>query len=124
MADKNGSSVLSLIGVGTVVEGRITTDGSVRIDGRLVGDLASKSNITIGAGGSVEGNVTGTSISLAGRVVGTVLASEKLTLEPKSVVHGDIRAKRLVVDEGAVFDGKCIMTEASASVKRDAGTKS
>jgi cytoskeletal protein CcmA (bactofilin family) len=110
MADKPGNGVLSLIGSGTVVEGKIVTDGSVRVDGRLVGDIASKANVTVGATGSVEGTIHGTNISLAGKVKGTVSASEKLILEAKSQMRGDIRAQRLVVDEGAMFDGNCAMT--------------
>ncbi len=110
MADKHGDGVLSLIGTGTVVEGKITTDGSVRVDGRLVGDIVSKANVTVGSGGVVEGTVRAANISLAGNVNGTIAASEKVVLETKSVMRGDITAQRLVVDEGAVFDGKCVMS--------------
>ncbi len=110
MADKPSNGVLSLIGSGTVVEGEIVTDGSVRVDGRLVGDISSKANITVGSTGSVEGTIHGANISLAGKVKGTVAATEKLILEAKSQMRGDIRAQRLVVDEGAMFDGNCAMT--------------
>ncbi len=110
MADKQVNGVLSLIGSGTVVEGKIVTDGSVRIDGRLIGDISSKANVTVGSTGSVEGTIHGANISLAGKVKGTVAASEKLVLEAKSQMRGDVRAQRLVVDEGAIFDGNCAMT--------------
>ncbi len=110
MADKPMNGVLSLIGTGTVVEGKIITDGSVRIDGRLVGDISSKANVTVGSTGSVEGTIHGVNISLAGKVKGSVAASEKLVLEAKSQMRGDVRAQRLVVDEGAMFDGNCAMT--------------
>jgi len=116
MADKHqGNGELSLIGSGTVVEGKIRTDGSIRVDGRLVGDLVAKSNAAVGINGVVEGTVTARNVSLAGKVNGTVTASEKLILEAKSVMHGDIRASRLVVDEGAMFDGQCAMTSQSGS---------
>ncbi len=119
MADKQSSSELSLVGTGTVVEGKIKTEGSIRIDGKLIGDLASKANVAVGLSGTVEGNLSGKNVSLAGKVVGTVAASDKLVLEPKSVVKGDIRATRLVVDEGAVFDGQCLMNPASSPAKPD-----
>ena len=116
MADKHSNGVLSLIGAGTVVEGKIITDGSVRVDGRLVGDINSKANVTVGPGGAVEGTIQGVNVSLAGSVTGTVTALEKIVLEAKSVTRGDIRAQRLVVDEGAVFDGTVRMsTEAGAA---------
>jgi cytoskeletal protein CcmA (bactofilin family) len=114
MADKQqGNGELSLIGSGTVVEGKIRTDGSIRVDGRLVGDVVAKANAAVGINGVVEGTVTARNVSLAGKVNGTVTASEKLILEAKSVMRGDVRASRLVVDEGAMFDGECAMTSQS-----------
>jgi cytoskeletal protein CcmA (bactofilin family) len=104
------SSELSLVGAGTVIEGKIRTEGSIRIDGKLHGDLSAKVNIAVGENGVIEGNVSARNVSLAGKVSGTVTATEKLVLEGRSVMKGDIRATRLVVDEGAMFDGQCAMT--------------
>lgn len=119
MADKQTPGELSLVGTGTVVEGKIKTEGSIRIDGKLIGEIHAKANIAIGLGGVVEGNLSGKNVSLAGKVVGTVAAAEKLVLEQKCTVKGDIRAARLVVDEGATFDGQCAMTSTSSTVKPD-----
>jgi cytoskeletal protein CcmA (bactofilin family) len=104
------SSELSLVGAGTVIEGKIRTEGSIRVDGKLHGDLLAKVNIAVGEHGVIEGNVSARNVSLAGKVSGTVTATEKLVLEGRSVMKGDIRATRLVVDEGAMFDGHCAMT--------------
>ncbi len=117
MADKQVNSELSFIGGSTVVEGKIKTDGSIRIDGKLVGDLVSKANAALGNNGVVEGNLTARNVTLAGKVIGTVTASEKLILEAKSMVKGDLRAARLVVDEGAVFDGHCAMSASPTAPK-------
>ena len=110
MAEKQSGNELSFVGPGTIVEGKIKTDGSIRIDGKLVGDLVAKSNAAVGLSGVVEGNLTAQNVSLAGKVQGTVTALEKLVLEEKSVMKGDLRAARLVIDEGAMFDGHCAMT--------------
>jgi len=104
------SGELSLVGSGTVIEGKIKTEGSIRIDGKLHGDLHARVNIAVGEHGVIEGNVSAKNVSLAGKVSGTVTATDKLVLEGKSVMKGDIRASRLVVDEGAMFDGHCAMT--------------
>jgi cytoskeletal protein CcmA (bactofilin family) len=109
---------LSLVGAGTTIEGKIKTDGSIRIDGKLVGEVVAKANAAIGLTGIVEGSVVAKSISVAGKIQGNATAADKLTLEAKSVMHGDIRAARLVVDEGAMFDGECAMTT-PASDSRD-----
>ena len=111
MAEKQPQAAeLSLISSGTVVEGKIRSEGSVRIDGKLVGDVSAKANAAVGAAGVVEGTILAKNISLAGKVQGDVTALEKLILEANTVVRGDIRAARLVVDEGAMFDGQCNMT--------------
>lgn len=119
MADKQaGEGALSLIGANTSVEGKLTTEGSIRIDGKLVGDVIAKANVAVGLTGTVEGSITGKNIALAGHVKGHVTAVEKLLLESKSVIRGDIRAVKLVVDEGATFDGNCGMSKAEAEHPR------
>ena len=112
MAEKHSGGELSFVGPGTIVEGKIRTEGSIRIDGKLIGDLIAKANAAVGLSGVVEGNLSAQNVSLAGKVQGTVTAMEKLILEEKSVMKGDLRAARLVIDEGAMFDGHCAMTSA------------
>lgn len=120
MAEKRqADGELSLIGAGTKVEGSIATEGSIRIDGTMIGDVVAKTNAAIGLGGTLEGTLRATNVSLAGRLKGAVTAAEKLILESKSVLQGDIKAAKLVVDEGATFDGHCTMVPESG-----AGTKS
>jgi cytoskeletal protein CcmA (bactofilin family) len=122
MADKHAAEgTLSLISANTSVEGKLTTEGSIRVDGKLVGDIMAKANVAIGLTGTVEGSIAGKNIALAGRVKGHVTAEEKLILESKSVMRGDIRALKLVVDEGATFDGHCGMSKPEAEHGRTGG---
>jgi len=102
---------LNLIGNGTTVEGKIKSQGSIRIDGKLNGELFANENIFVGESGDVDGALQARSITIGGKVQGTVTATEKLVLETKSKVHGEIKAAKLVIDEGAVFDGKCTMAD-------------
>lgn len=112
MADKQQGGELTLIATNTVFEGKIKTEGSIRIDGKFVGDIAAKANAAVGLTGIVDGTLSARTITVAGKISGKVIAEEKLVLESKSVMQGDIRAAKLVVDEGAVFDGKCDMKQA------------
>jgi cytoskeletal protein CcmA (bactofilin family) len=121
MAEKHPNGELSLIGTGTVVQGKVMTEGSIRIDGTVVGDVVAKANAAIGSSGILDGNLSAKNVSLAGRVKGTVAASEKLILESKSILQGDIRASKLVVDEGAMFDGQCSMSTEAGEVKPSEG---
>ena len=102
---------MNIIGAGTVVEGKIRSQGNVRVDGKLIGELTASESLSIGITGEVEGNVTAKNVTVGGKVRGTINASEKIIFEGKSVVRGDIRATRLVVDEGSIFDGRVSMTE-------------
>lgn len=115
MADRQQPGELTLVAANTVFEGKIKTEGNIRIDGKFVGDINAKANAAIGLSGVIEGSISARNITVAGKIVGTVHASEKLVLEAKSVLQGDIKATRLVVDEGAVFDGRCDMKQASPS---------
>jgi len=77
---------VTLIAATTVVEGKVQTEGSIRIDGRLVGDVVAKSGAAIGLSGNVEGTISARNVTLAGKLKGSVTAAEKLVLE----VDGDL----------------------------------
>jgi cytoskeletal protein CcmA (bactofilin family) len=110
MAEKHsGDGALSLVGNNATIEGKLTSEGSIRIDGKVVGDIVAKAHVSVGLTGHVEGTITARNVAVAGRLKGGITAAEKLILEEKSTVRGDIRAARLVVDEGAMFDGHCTM---------------
>lgn len=88
----------------------------------MVGDIDAKANrAAIGPSGMLKGNLSARDVPLSGKVKGAITASEKLILESKSVLQGAVRASRLVVDEGATFNGKCTMSadNAQAVTKTD-----
>jgi cytoskeletal protein CcmA (bactofilin family) len=85
------------------------------VDGKIVGNVVTQADAAIGMNGLVEGSVDARNITVAGKVMGTLTAAQKLVLEGKSVMKGDIRTGRLVVDEGAVFDGRSSMAETPVS---------
>ena len=109
MKTESGSD-LNLIAAGTVFEGKLRTPGSIRVDGKVIGDINATQSVSVGTSGDVEGNVTAGTVTIGGKLKGSVVANEKLLLETKASVKGDIRASRLVVEEGAQFDGKCAMS--------------
>lgn len=102
---------LNLVASGTIIEGKLRTPGSIRIEGRIVGEITAAQSIAVGSSGEVDGNMTAKNVTIGGKTKGTVLAQEKLVFESKAVVQGDIRTAKLVIDEGALFDGKCMMSE-------------
>ena len=112
----NGSSMedVTIISSGVVIEGKVTSNSNVRVDGVVKGDITAQGNLTVGEHGSIQGQLSGETISIGGKVDGTVNAKEKLVLESKAVLKGDLITKILVVEAGAMFEGKSSMGSPSS----------
>lgn len=106
---------MNLVGVGTVVEGKIRSQGSVRVDGKVVGEISASESLAVGAAGEIEGNISAKNVVVGGKVRGSITATEKVVFEGKSVVKGDVRASKLVIDEGSIFDGRVTMSDRASS---------
>jgi cytoskeletal protein CcmA (bactofilin family) len=104
----------TIISHGVKLEGKISSSGSIRVDGIVQGDVISEGNVSVGEQGEIIGQVNGQSITLGGKVSGMVNAKEKVTLEAKANLKGDIFTKILVIEAGARFDGKSNMGDSSA----------
>lgn len=106
----NGDSEdITIISNGVKVEGKVSSNGSIRLDGTIQGDIICQGNVTIGDQGEVYGKVDGQIITIGGKVEGLINAKEKLILESKADLKGDVFTKILVIEAGARFDGKSNM---------------
>lgn len=106
-----GGDLNTIIGKGSIVEGSIKVQSSLRIDGRVKGDITATDSLVIGREGEVEGEIRVKNAIVGGRIKGKVLASGKVVLEAKSSFNGEVKASKLVIDEGAIFDGVCSMSD-------------
>lgn len=106
---ENGKDEVTIISAGVYIEGKVTSNGNVRIDGKLQGDIAAEGNVTVGEGGEVNGEIKAEVINVGGTVNGSLSAKEKVVLEAKSNLKGDLVTKILVIEAGAMFDGKSSM---------------
>lgn len=95
----------TLIGEGTLFEGRIKSDASIRIEGQITGDVDCAGDVTIGENGVVKSNVIARNVILAGSVHGNVLCKGKLTIRATGKLYGNTTAQSLIIDEGGVFQG-------------------
>jgi cytoskeletal protein CcmA (bactofilin family) len=102
---------LSIIGTGMRVVGDITADGVVKIEGTVVGTVRAGRQVLVGKGGEVEGDVISREAIIGGEVRGSIRADERIEIQSTSVVHGDIAAKRLLVQEGGEINGVVRMGE-------------
>jgi len=118
-----GKDEVTIIGAGVVLEGKLSSNGNIRVDGAINGDITANGNVTVGETGEISGEVRAEVISIGGKVIGSINAKEKAVLESKSVLKGDIVTKILVVEAGAIFDGSSKMSDKSSS-SNAAGTSS
>lgn len=114
--NKTETKLGTIIGKGTNVEGTVNIEGATRIDGTVTGKLVADDVVTIGATGVVKAEIKARSIVVGGRVEGNLFASEKIELQAKSELIGDITAKSLLVEHGAVFHGNSRMKEPTPSM--------
>lgn len=99
----------NIISRGTILEGNIKTPGNLRIEGRVIGNLVTKSKASLAQSSYVDGNILARNAEVAGEVKGKVEVSEMLILKPTCVIHGDIVTNKLIVESGATFNGGCKM---------------
>ena len=111
LKNNKGDEQVTIIGTGVIIEGKLSSKGDVRIDGNVKGDVKAEGNVTVGESGEVDGQLFADIITLGGKVMGSVNAKEKLVLESKASLKGDITTKILVVEAGAKFDGKSSMSD-------------
>src|SRR5688500_4175994 len=103
----------SLIAAGTTLKGDITSNGDIRIDGTLLGNMQCSAKVIIGANGSVEGDISGQQADIMGKVTGTIKVKELLQLKGGSYVNGNLYAGKLQIEPTANFNGQCHMTTAT-----------
>ena len=101
----------TLIGANTFFTGNIELKGTIKIAGRLEGDINSEGDIIVAEGASIVGNLFGNNIIISGDVEGNVMAHEQLRLTPSGNLNGNMHVTSLITDEGATFHGKCEMLE-------------
>ena len=111
------SSSSNTIGKGTFLEGNIETYGNIRVEGKVVGNVKSKSKVALGNSSHVQGNIIAQNADIEGEVRGRLEVSELLVLKATAVINGDIVTGKLVVEPGAVFNGTCKMGAAVKEIK-------
>ncbi len=100
----------TILGKGTIIEGKMNVEHSLRVDGKVKGDIETTDSLVIGKEGEVNGNVNVKTLIVGGRLVGSVQAETKIVLENKAFLQGEIKTSKLVIHEGAIFNGKCAMS--------------
>lgn len=101
--------VISIIGPGMRIVGDCETEGTVRVEGRVEGTIRAKKAVVVGREGVVTGEVYTQDAVIGGTVSGTLVAESRLELQETSRLEGEIRARRIRLDEGAMVNGNVQM---------------
>jgi len=107
-------TVISIIGPGMKVVGDCETDGTIRIEGKVDGTVRAGKAVVVGKEGIVEGKVYTQDAILAGRVTGTVTAESRLELQATCQIEGEVFARRMQLEEGAILNGTVSMGDKAA----------
>ena len=111
LTSKQEKNVSSIIGPNVEVIGTITATGGILIYGKVIGDVNAAGMVRISQGGIVNGTITAKDARISGTLEGDLIATRKVELNNKSVLKGNLKAKILIIEEGAVFEGNCNMDE-------------
>lgn len=103
------AEITAFLGKGTQFKGVLSFEGTVRVDGRVEGEVVSKDTLIAGDEAFLQGEITVGTIISSGRIVGNVNASQKVHILAPGQVEGNIKTPKLIIEEGVVFDGKSEM---------------
>ena len=112
--------VVSIIGPGMKITGDCESDGTIRVEGSIEGSVRAAKSVVVGKDGLVVGDVTTQDAIIAGRVNGSVTAESRVELQASCRIEGDIRSRRVKLEEGGQVDGALHM---GASVQQKAETR-
>jgi len=118
MAEQSGKDVLSS---DVEIKGSIKFQKELLIDGKVEGEINSDGVLTIGENADIHGEIKTKSITVYGKVHGNITVGERCELKSKCTLQGDLKAARLVIEEGATFIGKSEVTSGTIPAKSTSG---
>lgn len=113
----SGDAAISLIAPGMNIVGDCETDGTVRVEGKIEGTIRAGKSVVVGRSGEVVGDIFTQDAVISGRVNGNIAAESRLELQSTCDIQGELRSRRVQLDEGARFNGQVHMDETGRTVK-------
>ncbi|MCI0434793.1 MAG: polymer-forming cytoskeletal protein [Gemmatimonadetes bacterium] len=107
--------VISIIGPGMRVVGDCETDGTLRIEGTVEGTVRAGKGVVVGKDGAVQGDILTQDAIIGGKVNGKIVAESRLELQSTCMVEGEVRARRVKLDEGGTINGTVVVGEVKAT---------
>ncbi|MUK88177.1 polymer-forming cytoskeletal protein [Ornithinibacillus sp. L9] len=112
---KDETVIDTIIGTETVIEGKISLPTSLRIDGKIYGEVECSGDVFIGKDGYAEPSIKAKNIVISGEVNGDVVTSEKIHIQPSGKLSGSAISKGIIIEDGGVFNGNSTIEESDAT---------
>jgi cytoskeletal protein CcmA (bactofilin family) len=120
---KAEDEIVSILGEGLEMTGEISFTTGVRVNGIINGKVRSEAVLEIGPGGKVDAEITIRKILINGEFRGVIHASDRVEIHKDGKAYGDIYTPCLIIEAGALFEGRCNMSDAKKSQAKEAGAK-
>ena len=114
-ARQAAGEITTLLGRGATFEGKLTFEGTVRIDGRFKGEVFTDDTLVIGEGAVVEAQLDVGEVIVQGTVVGNITAKRSIEIHAPGRVKGDLHTPSLQIDKGVIFEGRSFMEASTAN---------
>jgi cytoskeletal protein CcmA (bactofilin family) len=115
MQIRNSGDLNALLGRGSEFEGKLTFEGTVRIDGKFSGEIVTNDVLVIGEGAKVQAEINAGSVVINGEVQGNIRAKTSIELRQPAKVQGNLETPSLSIDKGVIFEGSSKMEGISGS---------
>lgn len=110
---------INLVGLGTEINGDINSNGDLRIDGTLIGNLTVKGKVVVGETGKIKGEITCKNSDISGTIEGKVTVLELLSIKSSAKISGDLNVGKLAIEPGSMFTGYCSMGSSDLNSKAE-----
>ncbi|WP_452225501.1 bactofilin family protein [Lacinutrix chionoecetis] len=117
------SSIQNLIAKGTKIVGTFESEGDIRIDGVIEGDVKTPGRVVVGKSGEINGSLQSSNAHFEGKFSGKLNLTETLTLKSTAFIEGEVVTGKLAVEPGATFNVSCVMKSTVKDLKGDQKTK-
>lgn len=115
MKTKGGGELNGFLDRGSLFRGDLEFEDTMRIDGRFQGTIASKNELIVGETATIDGEIHVRRVAISGTVLGKIKADERVEIHRNGRVFSEIETPKLIIEEGAIFQGKCVMDERPAT---------
>ncbi|MEL0010322.1 MAG: polymer-forming cytoskeletal protein [Bacteroidota bacterium] len=124
MANEHNYPSVNIISEGSELEGHLSSEHDIRIGGLLTGSINTQAKIIVSENGQIRGDINALQVDIAGKIEGDIFVKNKAVLRGGAFIEGNVTAKILVVEEGAIINGLCRMSDHSLATSNQAGESS